>query len=787
MRFITIFLFFSALSQFKTCQSDEDAIDSVIASNRCQYDERSLATTSTCSVDTIIDEPFQIIASDTTTSDDEECCLFSGGANAGAQLKTGSCDSNNALWTMDVEGKIHLNDTPGLCITRVKKNAKMQPCEVGKKSQIWVYSSFDQNLLFRGSANLVISTSTADLPDCAWKEKIKLVKKNGPALGQAWKLQFSDDGGGGNDDGGGDDEAMIATSETEYTTGEAIEGTFINPSPSLNAWIAIYPANMDPQALPSGSTMWNWYRSSSSGSFTFSSTSDHGGADWPLCDGEWRAFLINGDIVGPYVSTAYSDTFTVSGGSCSGPCTLATSDPSGLKHKVPQDGDDVRRVAFSSCYKPSNQVSTALWDHVKSDFGADVWSWLGDNTYSDGKDMEYKRTKYNEGKENTIYSTAGPIANPKIAVTGTWDDHDFGANNMGKYYQCRENSQNEFALFFDLPESDPRHPNQGDEQRKGVYNSYMFSKPDGGDGIHLIHVDARYFRSPSFSNFGSCEGADSTILGDEQWAWLEGELNRASEVKIIGTGIQVLPPTYRGRSVSEYCSYDEVDGTFDAANAAVGEDSNLDSSEYEMWSEYPQERTKLLKLAQKSINDGNAKKVVFISGDQHWGEIQAKKMPADTTYGSSQVLYEVTGSGIDQRWDYTVPNANRVRIRSADYQGNGDFTKECNFPFVYDGVTYNDCTTVGEPQAWCSIETDSSNNHITGEWGYCLKKKKELVPRSSITYSDEHTCSENYLHVCSAQANYGGIEVDWDNEKLILSVFTPHETEAVAASVTLDL
>ena len=94
-----------------------------------------------------------------------------------------------------------------------------------------------------------------------------------------------------------------------------------------------------------------------------------------VCDGEWRVFLINGDIIGPYVSIANSNTFTVSGGTCSytGPCDPATSNKSPYTHKIPADGDDVRKVAFSSCYKPANQISTALWDHVRGDFGADVW------------------------------------------------------------------------------------------------------------------------------------------------------------------------------------------------------------------------------------------------------------------------------------------------------------------------------------------------------------------------------------------------------------------------------
>ena len=136
----------------------------------------------------------------------------------------------------------------------------------------------------------------------------------------------------------------------------------------MDAWIALYPASLDPLALPSGSTMWNWYRDLSSGSFSFSSTSDHFGKAWPLCNGEWRVFLINGDIISPYEPLAYSEIFTVSGGDCSGtkPCDPGTSSPSTLTHKVPVDGDDVRRVAFASCYEPDKNISTSLWDYVRS-------------------------------------------------------------------------------------------------------------------------------------------------------------------------------------------------------------------------------------------------------------------------------------------------------------------------------------------------------------------------------------------------------------------------------------
>ena len=84
----------------------------------------------------------------------------------------------------------------------------------------------------------------------------------------------------------------------------------------------------------------------------------------------------------------------------------------------------------------------------------------------------------------------------------------------------------------------------------------MFAGNDGEDALHLIHLDVRYHRSPTFSDYGPCEGSRSTMLGAEQWGWLEEELARPSVIKVIASGIQVLPPLYTGRSLGDYCAHD---------------------------------------------------------------------------------------------------------------------------------------------------------------------------------------------------------------------------------------
>ncbi|WP_462160320.1 alkaline phosphatase D family protein [Pseudoalteromonas maricaloris] len=129
----------------------------------------------------------------------------------------------------------------------------------------------------------------------------------------------------------------------------------------------------------------------------------------------------------------------------------------------------------------------------------------------------------------------------------------------------------------------------------------------------MITLDARYFRSPTFSSYGACEGESSTILGEAQWQWLEQELQKPSEIKLIASGIQVLPPLHQGRSKTNYCAYGDGK-TFNAAIASL-EETNMSGTSYESWAEMPAQRERLLRLVQKSVNEGKTKAVVFLSGD----------------------------------------------------------------------------------------------------------------------------------------------------------------------------
>jgi len=175
----------------------------------------------------------------------------------------------------------------------------------------------------------------------------------------------------------------------------------------------------------------------------------------------------------------------------------------------------------------------------------------------------------------------------------------------------------------------------------------------------------------------------------------------------------------------------------------------------------------------------------------------AKKMPADTDAGGERIFYEVTASGVDRYRSHDWPNSNRVRLRSADTQGNAIFHRECKFPFTYGKKAYNDCTAddnpmgTGRGRKWCAFAPEGNLSEEPGRWGFCLNEEEELVPRDRQTV-EGLTCSDDYHHTCGVRAVYGGLSVDWEAGELTLSVFKKDTKEdgysmGLSSSVRIDI
>lgn len=206
----------------------------------------------------------------------------------------------------------------------------------------------------------------------------------------------------------------------------------------------------------------------------------------------------------------------------------------------------------------------------------------------------------------------------------TWDDHDYGENDAGRHYAMKETSKEIFLDFFDEPADSLRRTHAG------VYTSYVYEHL--GKTIQIILLDVRTFRDDLKSYGGELKNdrryfyqldysphafdSKAAFLGEEQWTWLEGELQKPADVRIIGSGSQF----------------------------------GIEFNGYEAWANFPAEQLRLLNLLQTT----QAKGVLFISGDVHYAEIS--KMEVQGLY----LIYDITASGLSSTWHFATPNCNRI-------------------------------------------------------------------------------------------------------------------------------
>lgn len=279
---------------------------------------------------------------------------------------------------------------------------------------------------------------------------------------------------------------------------------------------------------------------------------------------------------------------------------------------VANEDQTIRRIAFGSCARQDEPQP--IWDHVVA-AKPDVFLLIGDNIYADTEDMSVMRHKYAQLAAQPGYQKLLRTC-PVLAV---WDDHDYGVNDGGADYPQRVESEKIFLDFFNVPADSPRR------QRPGVYDAFVYGPPD--KRVQIILLDTRYFRSPLISQLPGSgrspyqpnDDPQATMLGPDQWKWLEEQLRVPARVRIIASSIQV-----------------------------VSEDHD-----WEKWSNFPLERRKLFQL----IRDTGAKGVLFVSGDRHLGELSM--MDADVGYP----MYDLTSSGLNfasKNWREFEVNQHRV-------------------------------------------------------------------------------------------------------------------------------
>jgi len=280
-----------------------------------------------------------------------------------------------------------------------------------------------------------------------------------------------------------------------------------------------------------------------------------------------------------------------------------------------QTDTSLTRILFGSCIKQENPIP--IFEAILTQ-EPELFLFLGDNIYGDTDDMEVMRAKY-----KTLGADPGFIKLRESAtLLATWDDHDYGVNDGGAEYPKRKEAQKEFLDFWKDPDNSQRR------KRDGVHSAAIFG-PEG-QRVQIILLDTRFFRSPLKAGQKRVGGRyypdanpELTMLGEEQWKWLESELKKPAEIRVIGSGIQIVPE-------------------------AAGQ---------ETWANLPLERQKLFDLIAKTKANG----VIFLSGDRHWSEFSR------TIEGTPYPIYDFTSSSLNQAHPRGTPTENRFRISDETY------------------------------------------------------------------------------------------------------------------------
>jgi len=298
----------------------------------------------------------------------------------------------------------------------------------------------------------------------------------------------------------------------------------------------------------------------------------------------------------------------------------------------------LQRIGFGSCLKEKDDMS--IWQTIGAD-NSDLFVLLGDNVYGDlysndprfnDPEMPAMQTSYATLKSNEFFSDF----RAKTPMMFTWDDHDFGVNDGGADYAFKEKAEELFLDAWDIAPDDIRR------KRDGIYVSEMVGS--AGQQVQIILLDTRFFRgelaktdernAPLKERYLQNFDSSSTMLGTAQWDWLDAQLKKPADLRILVSSIQVI----------------------------------ADGHGWEAWRTLPKERQKLYQM----LKDNNANNTIIISGDRHSGAFYER---SDAT---GFRLLEMTTSSLNAPASIWRERAGDTRIEPGPYR-DGNPQYEVNY------------------------------------------------------------------------------------------------------------
>lgn len=234
------------------------------------------------------------------------------------------------------------------------------------------------------------------------------------------------------------------------------------------------------------------------------------------------------------------------------------------------------RIVFASCAQQNEDQS--IWNRIAAE-NPGLVLYMGDNVYGDVRSNDPALPELKAAYMRLAMSE--PFARVRAAapVLTVWDDHDMGLNDGGADYQYKDKSEELFEYVWDVKDERAMRP--------GVYGSWIVG--EAGKRVQVIMLDTRYFRSPlKPTDEPNARGKErwlpdadpaKTMLGEAQWAWLEEELKKPAELRLLVSSIQVMSEGHG----------------------------------WEAWREFPLEREKLYDVIERAGADN----LIILSGDRH--------------------------------------------------------------------------------------------------------------------------------------------------------------------------
>lgn len=279
---------------------------------------------------------------------------------------------------------------------------------------------------------------------------------------------------------------------------------------------------------------------------------------------------------------------------------------------IPSRGIDyaapINKLAFGSC--ANQDQPQPLWKTIES-VNPDLFLFMGDNIYATSPFQQPMAEQYRKLDLIPEYRAL----REKVPFMATWDDHDYGLRDGGAEWAGKEDARRDFTNYWSYIK------NSIPFEQGGIYHSKMIGPKK--KVVQVIVLDTRYYRSPLKERAGN-EGKaydyepqdEGTLLGKNQWEWLEAQLKQPAQIRFIVSSIQLI----------------------------------ANDPKFEKWGNFPKERQRFFDLVKKT----RAKNVILLSGDRHLAAIAKMDLPG---YGT---LHEITSSSINRANNYDDSDSHYV-------------------------------------------------------------------------------------------------------------------------------